>query len=46
MSARAVRCALRVARTIADLAGGERVGAPQLVEAPQYRAYEARRAHA
>jgi magnesium chelatase family protein len=44
MSARAVHRALRVARTIADLAGEERVGAMRLAEALQYRAYEARHA--
>lgn len=44
MSARAVHRALRVARTIADLAGAERVGALMLAEALQYRAYEARHA--
>jgi magnesium chelatase family protein len=43
MSARAVHRALRVARTIADLAGEERVTALRLAEALQYRAYEARR---
>ena len=43
MSARAVHRALRVARTIADLAGYERVGEVALAEALQYRAYEARR---
>ena len=43
MSARAVHRALRVARTIADLAGDERVGMLRLAEALQYRAYEARR---
>jgi magnesium chelatase family protein len=43
MSARAVHRALRVARTIADLAGEERVAAMRLAEALQYRAYEARR---
>ena len=43
MSARAVHRALRVARTIADLAGEERVIALRLAEALQYRAYEARR---
>ena len=42
MSARAVHRALRVARTIADLAGETRVGALRLAEALQYRAYEAR----
>ena len=44
MSARGVHRALRVARTIADLAGEGRVSAIQLAEALQYRAYEARRA--
>ncbi len=43
MSARGVHRALRVARTIADLAGEERVRATTLAEAIQYRAYEARR---
>ncbi|NOT35290.1 MAG: YifB family Mg chelatase-like AAA ATPase, partial [Candidatus Eisenbacteria bacterium] len=43
ISARAVHRALRVARTIADLAGEERVSAMRLAEALQYRAYEARR---
>ena len=43
MSARGVHRALRVARTIADLAGEERVIALRLAEALQYRAYEARR---
>jgi magnesium chelatase family protein len=42
MSARAVHRALRVARTIADLAGEERVSALRLAEALQYRAYEGR----
>ncbi len=42
MSARAVHRALRVARTIADLAGEEAVTSLQLAEALQYRAYEAR----
>ncbi len=42
-SARAVHRALRVARTIADLAGEERVSVRALAEALQYRAYEARR---
>ena len=43
MSARAVHRALRVARTIADLAGESQVTAIRLAEALQYRAYEARR---
>ena len=42
MSARGVHRALRVARTIADLAGEESVTALRLAEALQYRAYEAR----
>ena len=42
-SARGVDRALRVARTIADLAGEERVSAMALAEALQYRAYETRR---
>jgi magnesium chelatase family protein len=43
MSARGVYRALRVARTITDLAGEEHVTAQRLAEALQYRAYEARR---
>jgi magnesium chelatase family protein len=43
MSARAVHRALRVARTIADLAGEERVSALRLAEAIQYRTYETQR---
>ncbi len=43
MSARGVHRALRVARTIADLAGEERVTAMRLAEALQYRAHETRR---
>jgi magnesium chelatase family protein len=43
MSARGVHRALRVARTIADLCGEERVAATRLAEALQYRAYEGRR---
>jgi magnesium chelatase family protein len=42
MSARAVHRALRVARTIADLASENGVSALRLAEALQYRAYEAR----
>ena len=42
MSARAVHRALRVARTIADLAGEEHMSALRLAEALQYRAYETR----
>jgi len=43
LSARAVHRALRVARTIADLEGDERVGVRRIAEALRYRAYEARR---
>lgn len=43
MSARAVHRALRVARTIADMAGAARLNAAMLAEALQYRAYEKRR---
>jgi len=43
MSARGVHRALRVARTIADLAGEASVSAMRLAEALQYRAYEGRR---
>lgn len=39
MSARAVHRALRVARTIADLAGEDAVSVRALAEAMQYRAY-------
>jgi len=42
MSARGIHRALRVARTIADLDGGE-VGEAVLAEALQYRVYERRR---
>jgi magnesium chelatase family protein len=43
MSARAVHRALRVARTIADVAGEGRVTVMRIGEALQYRAYESRR---
>ena len=43
MSARGVHRALRVARTIADLAAEEQISAVRLAEALQYRAYEVRR---
>jgi len=43
MSARAVHRAVLVARTIADLAGDNRVTAMHLAEALQFRAYESRR---
>ena len=42
MGARGVHRAMRVACTIADLAGEERVSVRALAEALQYRAYEAR----
>jgi magnesium chelatase family protein len=42
MSARAVHRAMRVARTIADLTGDERISVHALSEAVQYRAYEKR----
>ncbi|OGU10464.1 MAG: hypothetical protein A2W29_04540 [Gemmatimonadetes bacterium RBG_16_66_8] len=43
MSARAVHRAMRVARTIADLAGDEQIGVRALAEALQYRAFDGRR---
>jgi len=42
MSTRAVHRAMRVARTIADLAGDEQVTVRALAEALQYWAYEGR----
>ena len=42
ISARAVHRAVRVARTIADLSGENRVTESRIAEALQYRAYEAR----
>ena len=43
LSARGISRALRVARTIADLAGEAHVSEVALAEALQYRAYESRR---
>ena len=43
LTARGAHRALRVARTIADLAVEEGVGAPRLAEALQYRIHETRR---
>jgi magnesium chelatase family protein len=43
MSARGVHRALRVARTIADLGGDDRIATMHLAEALQYRACESRR---
>ncbi|MEK7824539.1 MAG: hypothetical protein AAB290_05820 [Candidatus Eisenbacteria bacterium] len=43
MSVRGVHRAIRVGRTIADLAGEERITPMGLAEALQYRAYEVRR---
>lgn len=41
LSARAYHRVLKLSRTIADLAGAERVAASHLAEALQYRAREA-----
>jgi magnesium chelatase family protein len=46
LSARGISRALRVARTIADLAGQAHVSEMALAEALQYRAYESRRVSA
>ncbi len=40
LSARAMERILRVARTVADLDGGEAIGAAAIVEAIQYRRLE------
>jgi magnesium chelatase family protein len=42
LSARAYHRVLRVARTIADLAGSVRIGAEHLAESIQYRRFDAR----